>query len=140
VASFHLDEDAVWNDSVRLALESGAEAAEDRLGQSDLLWYDATELPALLDELVRARPALAVSKRRGRALRRFCRVGTTVCSIISPNIGIDELISACAVSFVVASASCSSMTASISTGTPAARAVMRISASSPRTSPGIMYT
>jgi hypothetical protein len=50
VASFHLDEDAVWNDAVRLALESGAEAAEDRLGESDLLWYDATELPSLLDE------------------------------------------------------------------------------------------
>src|SRR5699024_3456253 len=50
VASFHLDEDAVWNDAVRLALESGAEAAEDRLGESDLLWYDATELPSLLGE------------------------------------------------------------------------------------------
>jgi hypothetical protein len=50
VASFHLDEDTVWNDAVRLALESGAEAAEDRLGESDLLWYDATELPSLLDE------------------------------------------------------------------------------------------
>lgn len=50
VASFHLDEEAVWNDAVRLALTSGAEAAEDRLGESDLLWYDATELASLLDE------------------------------------------------------------------------------------------
>lgn len=50
VASFHLDEDTVWNEAVGLALESGAEAAEDRLSESDLLWYDATELPSLLDE------------------------------------------------------------------------------------------
>ncbi|WP_209325285.1 DUF6912 family protein [Brevibacterium renqingii] len=48
VASFHLDEDTVWDEAVQLAREHGPSAAEDRLGESDLLWYDATELPQLL--------------------------------------------------------------------------------------------
>lgn len=50
VASFHLDEDGVWDEAVRLARESGPQAAEDRLGESDLLWFDTTELPQLLGE------------------------------------------------------------------------------------------
>jgi hypothetical protein len=50
VASFHLDEEAVWDEAVTLARESGPTEAEGRLGESDLLWYDATELDQLLDE------------------------------------------------------------------------------------------
>ncbi|WP_166825710.1 DUF6912 family protein [Brevibacterium limosum] len=50
VASFHLDEDVVWDDAVRLAEETGASAAEDRLGASDLLWYDSSELSQLLGD------------------------------------------------------------------------------------------
>lgn len=49
VASFHLDDDAVWDEAVSLAQRSGPTAAGDRLGESDLLWYDATELDHLLD-------------------------------------------------------------------------------------------
>ncbi|WP_166971044.1 DUF6912 family protein [Brevibacterium atlanticum] len=50
VASFHLDEVEIWDEAVSLARESGATAAEDHLGDSDLLWYDATELDQLLCE------------------------------------------------------------------------------------------
>lgn len=50
VASFHLDEDVVWDEAVQLAEESGPSAAEDRLGASDLLWYDSSELEQLLGE------------------------------------------------------------------------------------------
>jgi hypothetical protein len=50
VASFHLDEEAVWDEAVELARTAGAQAAEDRLGESDLLWYDVTELDQLLAE------------------------------------------------------------------------------------------
>lgn len=50
VASIHLDEAEVWNEAVRLARETGRAEAEDLLGESDLLWYDATELPELLRE------------------------------------------------------------------------------------------
>ncbi|SIH63270.1 Uncharacterised protein [Mycobacteroides abscessus subsp. abscessus] len=48
VASFHLDEAEVWDE----ALSAGdIGSAEDRLGESDLLWYDRSEL----DDLLRAR-------------------------------------------------------------------------------------
>ena len=50
VASFHLDEDVVWDEAVQLAEESGPSAAEDRLGASDLLWYDSSELEQLLGD------------------------------------------------------------------------------------------
>jgi hypothetical protein len=49
-ASFHLDEDAVWAEAVEVARTAGAQAAEDLLGESDLLWYDVTELSYLLGE------------------------------------------------------------------------------------------
>lgn len=49
-ASFHLDEDAVWAEAVEAARTEGAQAAEDLLGESDLLWYDVTELSYLLGE------------------------------------------------------------------------------------------
>ena len=48
VASFHLDEDEVWAEAVEVARTEGAQAAEDLLGESDLLWYDVTELSTLL--------------------------------------------------------------------------------------------
>lgn len=48
VASFHLEEAEVWDE----ALSAGdIGSAEDRLGESDLLWYDRSEL----DDLLRAR-------------------------------------------------------------------------------------
>lgn len=50
VASFHLDEDVVWDEAVQLAEDSGPSAAEDRLGASDLLWYDSSELEQLLGD------------------------------------------------------------------------------------------
>lgn len=50
VASFHLDEDVVWDEAVQLAEQSGPSAAEDRLGASDLLWYDSSELEQLLGD------------------------------------------------------------------------------------------
>ena len=50
VASFHLDEDVVWDEAVQLAEESGPSAAEDCLGASDLLWYDSSELEQLLGD------------------------------------------------------------------------------------------
>ncbi|MGC2940327.1 MULTISPECIES: DUF6912 family protein [unclassified Brevibacterium] len=50
VASFHLDEDVVWDEAVRLAEETGASGAEDHLGASDLLWYDSSELDQLLGD------------------------------------------------------------------------------------------
>ncbi|WP_231939415.1 hypothetical protein [Brevibacterium siliguriense] len=50
VASFHLDEDVVWQEAVHLAQESSSSAAEDYLGASDLLWYDSSELDQLLGE------------------------------------------------------------------------------------------
>lgn len=50
VASFHLDEDEIWNEAARLADDGDRQAAEDHLGDSDLLWYDASELSALLSE------------------------------------------------------------------------------------------
>ena len=50
VASFHLDEDVVWDEAVRLAEETGPDAAEDHLGASDLLWYDSSELEQLLGD------------------------------------------------------------------------------------------
>ncbi|AZU00398.1 DUF6912 family protein [Brevibacterium linens] len=49
-ASFHLDEDIVWDEAVQRGQESGAGAAEDHLGASDLLWYDASELEQLLGD------------------------------------------------------------------------------------------
>lgn len=48
VASIHLDEFEIWEEAVAIAAERGHEAAEDHLGDSDLLWYDATELAGLL--------------------------------------------------------------------------------------------
>ena len=50
VASFHLDEDVVWDEAVRLAEETGPDAAEVHLGASDLLWYDSSELEQLLGD------------------------------------------------------------------------------------------
>ena len=50
IASIHLDEVEIWQEAVAVAAEKGIEAAEDRLGDSDLLWYDVTELPELLRE------------------------------------------------------------------------------------------
>lgn len=50
VASIHLDEDEVWDEALDIAARQGHEAAEDRLGDSDLLWYDVTELPQLLNK------------------------------------------------------------------------------------------
>ncbi|UVI37443.1 DUF6912 family protein [Brevibacterium spongiae] len=50
VASFHLDEEAVWDEAVELGRTDGAAAAESLLGESDLLWYDATELDHLLGD------------------------------------------------------------------------------------------
>ncbi|MCF2574199.1 DUF6912 family protein [Brevibacterium sp. UCMA 11754] len=50
VASIHLDEVEVWEEAADIAADRGHEAAEDHLGDSDLLWYDATELPELLRE------------------------------------------------------------------------------------------
>lgn len=47
VASFHLDEEAVWDAALSAG---GTEAGEDRLGESDLLWYDRSELDDLLRE------------------------------------------------------------------------------------------
>lgn len=48
IASVHLDEAEVWDEAVRLARDTGITGAEDHLGESDLLWYDATELAELL--------------------------------------------------------------------------------------------
>ncbi|RBP66156.1 hypothetical protein DFO66_10399 [Brevibacterium sanguinis] len=48
IVSIHVDEPEVWEQAVALAEAEGTEAAEDRLGESDLLWYDVTELPDLL--------------------------------------------------------------------------------------------
>lgn len=45
IASFHLDEAPVWDDAV---LAGDVEVGEDRLGDSDLLWYDRSELGDLL--------------------------------------------------------------------------------------------
>ena len=50
VASIHLDEVEIWEEAADIAADKGHEAAEDHLGDSDLLWYDATELPVLLRE------------------------------------------------------------------------------------------
>ena len=50
VASIHLDEVDVWGEASDIAADTGREAAEDHLGDSDLLWYDVTELPDLLRE------------------------------------------------------------------------------------------
>lgn len=50
VASIHLDEVEVWDEAADIAADTGREAAEDHLGDSDLLWYDVTELPELLRE------------------------------------------------------------------------------------------
>lgn len=50
VASFHLDEDVVWDEAVQLAEDAGSSAAEDHLGASDLLWYDSSELEQLLGD------------------------------------------------------------------------------------------
>lgn len=50
VASFHLDEDAVWEKAVQLADDADSSAAEDHLGASDLLWYDSSELEQLLGD------------------------------------------------------------------------------------------
>lgn len=50
VASIHLDEVEIWEEAADIAAGRGHEAAEDHLGDSDLLWYDATELPELLRE------------------------------------------------------------------------------------------
>lgn len=48
VASFHLDEEEAWDEAVRLAEGGEERAVEDHLGESDLLWYDVSELTALL--------------------------------------------------------------------------------------------
>lgn len=45
IASFHVDEAPVWDSAVRA---DGTEAGEDLLGDSDLLWYDRSELDDLL--------------------------------------------------------------------------------------------
>ena len=50
VASTHLDEHEVWDEAVDIAADRGHEAAEDHLGESDLLWYDVSELRELLRE------------------------------------------------------------------------------------------
>lgn len=50
VASIHLDEREVWDEAVELAADRGHEVAEDHLGESDLLWYDVSELSELLRE------------------------------------------------------------------------------------------
>lgn len=50
VASIHLDEAEVWEEAVDIAADRGHEAAEDHLGDSDLLWFDVTELADLLRE------------------------------------------------------------------------------------------
>lgn len=50
VASIHLDEAEIWDEAADIAADTGLEAAEDHLGDSDLLWYDVTELPELLRE------------------------------------------------------------------------------------------
>ncbi|WP_193070740.1 MULTISPECIES: DUF6912 family protein [unclassified Brevibacterium] len=50
VASIHLDEVEIWEEAADIAADTGREAAEDHLGDSDLLWYDVTELPELLRE------------------------------------------------------------------------------------------
>lgn len=50
IASIHLDEVEVWEEAAVIGTDRGHEAAEDHLGDSDLLWYDATELPELLRE------------------------------------------------------------------------------------------
>lgn len=50
IASIHLDEVEAWEEAADIAADRGHEAAEDHLGDSDLLWYDATELPELLRE------------------------------------------------------------------------------------------
>lgn len=50
VASFHLDEEEVWDEAVRLADGGEEQRVEDHLGESDLLWYDASELTTLLSE------------------------------------------------------------------------------------------
>lgn len=50
VASIHLDEREVWDEAVELAADRGHEAAEDHLGESDLLWYDVSELSQLLSD------------------------------------------------------------------------------------------
>lgn len=50
VASIHLDETEVWEEALDIAAKRGRESAEDHLGESDLLWYDVTELPELLRE------------------------------------------------------------------------------------------
>lgn len=48
MVSIHVDEPDVWERAVAVAEAEGLEAAEDHLGDSDLLWYDVTELPDLL--------------------------------------------------------------------------------------------
>ncbi|MGR6089280.1 DUF6912 family protein [Brevibacterium sp. CSND-B09] len=50
IASFHLDEDAVWDEAVQLAEDADSSAAEDHLGASDLMWYDSSELEQLLGD------------------------------------------------------------------------------------------
>lgn len=50
VASIHLDEVEIWEEAAAIAADRGHEAAEDHLGDSDLLWYDASELAELLRE------------------------------------------------------------------------------------------
>ena len=50
IASFHLDEDAVWEEAVQLAEDADSSAAEDHLRASDLLWYDSSELEQLLGD------------------------------------------------------------------------------------------
>lgn len=50
VASIHLDETEVWDEAVHVAARQGHEDAEDHLGDSDLLWYDVSELAGLLRE------------------------------------------------------------------------------------------
>ncbi|GAA1528412.1 MULTISPECIES: DUF6912 family protein [Brevibacterium] len=48
IASIHLDEAEVWEEAADIAAQRGTEAAEDHLGEADLLWYDVSELPELL--------------------------------------------------------------------------------------------
>ncbi|WP_231446689.1 DUF6912 family protein [Brevibacterium zhoupengii] len=50
IVSIHIDEVEAWEEAAAIGADGGHEAAEDHLGDSDLLWYDATELPQLLHE------------------------------------------------------------------------------------------
>lgn len=48
IASIHIDEPEVWEAAVAVLGAEGVDAAAERLGEADLLWYDVSELPQLL--------------------------------------------------------------------------------------------